>query len=221
LTVVKEQRQFRQLRRVRRLARTFAEGSAVNPFPRRFQRKTTKREQATAIRNRIVESNLRLVVSIAKRFVGQGDELDDLVSEGVLTLIRCVETFNPDQGTRFSTYATRALINGFGKRSRRRQSRRVGDLSGDLLSQIAEPRDRRRPLAALVHQEEIRHLRHQLRRLPIREQQLVAARYGLTGEGRPLTFREIGVRHGLSKERVRVITAEALDRLKGAFSDGS
>jgi RNA polymerase sigma factor (sigma-70 family) len=52
-----------------------------------------------------VRSNLRLVVNIAKRYTGRGMSLGDLIEEGNLGLIKAVDYFDPDRGTRFSTYA--------------------------------------------------------------------------------------------------------------------
>src|SRR5689334_13942105 len=57
-------------------------------------------------RNHLIEANLRLVVSIAKRYVGQGMSLEDLVGEGNIGLIRAVTKFDPSKGFCFSTYAT-------------------------------------------------------------------------------------------------------------------
>lgn len=70
----------------------------------KFGRLVLKGDQAA--RKRMIESNLRLVVKIARRYYNRGLDFSDLIEEGNLGLLRAVEKFDPERGFRFSTYAT-------------------------------------------------------------------------------------------------------------------
>ena len=91
----------------------FARGDIGLPERERLER------QGALARERMIRSNLRLVVNIAKNYANRGMPLADLIEEGNLGLLRAVEGFDPDVGSRFSTYASwwikqaikRALIN--------------------------------------------------------------------------------------------------------------
>lgn len=62
-------------------------------------------------RNILIEHNLRLVAHIAKKFEGVGDEKDDIISIGTIGLIKAINTFNVEKGTKLATYAARCIEN--------------------------------------------------------------------------------------------------------------
>jgi RNA polymerase sigma factor (sigma-70 family) len=168
------------------------------------------------IRNHIIRCNLRLVVSIAKKYVEPLASFDELVSDGNDSLIRAVEKFDFARGFRFSTYATWAIRRNFFRTISDRHKRKgrfltseeealEGPAPEDALDQLGEADyDRLRAAMARI-----------VERLGEREAIIVSMRFGLADGVRPHTLQQIGTALGVSKERVRQIEHRALQKLRG------
>mgnify|MGYP000713559134 CR=1 FL=1 len=89
------------------LALYLAEISRIPLLTREQEQELARRARAgdEEAKRRLIEANLRLVVQVARRYVNRGLPLSDLIAEGNIGLMRAVEKFQPERGTRFSTYA--------------------------------------------------------------------------------------------------------------------
>src|SRR5205814_832841 len=106
--------------------------------------------RATETKNAIVRANLRLVVSIARKHMRPGVSLMELISDGNITLMRAVESFDTHKGNRFSTYATLALMKGFARSVPMMLAGRARGMAGEDDSTLAEIPDHR-PASATDH----------------------------------------------------------------------
>ncbi len=230
-------------------------------------------ERGEASRTHLIKANTRLVVSIAKRYLGQGVPFLDLIQEGNLGLIKAVEKFDYTRGHRFSTYATwwirQAITRALADQGRvirlpvhlsdriRKVYQVAQQLEQDwgrqpspeeIADQLALPAQKvqwmlkvsQRPLSlekpvgeeedselgSFIPDEEAptpsdstyQHLLQQklediLTTLTPREARILRLRFGLH-DGRSYTLEEVGKKFGLTRERIRQIEHEALDRLR-------
>lgn len=177
-------------------------------------------EEAEEIKNILIESNLRLVVSIANRHAGRGASLPDLVSEGNFSLMRAVEKFDYTRGFRFSTYASWAIAKDFARRVPAERSRpdRAGAIDMEGIQ-----RDMRMANLTDVAAIEDAHksLEHVIRdNLNSREQYIIMNHFGLDQRDRRKgdSLKSIGEELGLSKERVRQLELAALQKLRQCLS---
>jgi RNA polymerase sigma factor (sigma-70 family) len=169
---------------------------------------------ARQVKNRILQANLRLAVSVARKHMGPGQvyrglSLMELVSEGNLALMRAVEAFDPNRNVKFSTYATLALMKGFARVDPKMMPIRTQD-NEHINAHSDDRADRATDLA--VDREQIAKL---LSVLDERERRLISMQFGLDGAG-GIALDRAGQLMGLRRGDARALSLQAMTKLRDA-----
>ena len=171
--------------------------------------------EAERVRNRIVGANVRLVISIVKTFADLKNPFDELVSDGILSMMHAVEKFDYDRGFRFSTYATRAIRRNLYRLlvQRQKERSRFGNSGSEATLEVADDRN----VSAISEHRwaELQgHMKRMLAQLDPREKLIIRARFGMEKTGKIQTLQALAKSLGVCKERVRQLEKRALEKLQ-------
>ena len=178
-------------------------------------------------RNMLIEHNMRLVAHVVKKYQCPDYETEDLLSVGTIGLIKAVNTFNADKGSKLATYAARCVENEIlmllraGKKYTREVSlyEPIGvDKDGETVS-LMDVIEMENPetIDGLILDQDIREMYRAFDCcLTDPEKQVISMRYGLF-RGREHTQREIAARMGISRSYVSRIEKRAVGKLRAEF----
>lgn len=169
-------------------------------------------QRADHVRNALACVYRRLVISAARGFINPANPLDELTSEGNITLLRALDIFDFTRGNRFSTYLINAIRHNLYRYvMRKRNSRLV--LSEFASAELVAARPKSR--ADEARQERIfRRLCSLLSQLCERDRAVLEARFGLGDHPEARTLQHVADELGVSRERVRQVESRALKRLR-------
>ena len=176
-----------------------------------------------AVRQTLIEHNLRLVVYLARRFENTGINMEDLISIGTIGLIKAINTFRADKNIKLATYASRCIENEILMYLRKNAAQRTEvsfdePLSTDwdgkelLISDVlgTDGDTVMRPIEADVDR---KLLRDAVGKLSSREQDIITLRFGLGGK-KEMTQKEVADRMGISQSYISRLEKRIILRLK-------
>ena len=178
-------------------------------------------------RNELIERNMRLVAHVAKKYQSQEDEMEDLISIGTIGLIKAVETYKEDYGSRLATYAARCIDNELLMhfRAKKKTSKEVSlyepigtDKEWNQIQLLDVVVSEDEDVVELLEQDrKVRRLNEIIpQTLSGRELFIIINRYGLYGK-KTMTQREIARKLGISRSYVSRIEKRAIEKLRQAF----
>lgn len=181
--------------------------------------KAYRKKHDAAAKDKLCRANFALVIKLAGKFAGGGLDVDELISQGLLKLVVCIENFDLKQGYRFSTYLTRALVFGFMRaksNERRHQSGRINLDQGDEdqgldLDDLAVADDTRETDELLADLEAA----VKSNRAGLEPLELSAVTMTFFGEGR--TPVEVGLDLGLSRKQVVALVESGVEKLRACL----
>ncbi len=171
--------------------------------------------EALQCRSYIIRCNMRLVVSIVKKCVTPSVSFDELLSDGIWSLIKAADKFDFSRGFRFSTYAYHAISNFAYRRISDQRKANTRFMSATHTSALEEAGEDLKPeLGEKIWGEISQLLSKTMKELDEREQLIIYGRFALGDQLKVRTFQSLADELGISKERVRQLEKRAVSKLR-------
>lgn len=215
LTKEQEQHVFRKMNFLKHQLNKAQE--ALDPAKARvadLMRLDELKQGVRSCRDLLINCNQRLVYAQSKQRLSAGEHIDDLVSDGNLSLMRAVEKFDYARGNKFSTYATWAIMKNFARSIPDSKTHKQRYMTGhdELFEAKADIRSDEQEALALADAARSR-VNKLLEHLDSRTREVIRMRTGLDGT-QEMTLEQIGQHFGITKERVRQINVRGMKMLR-------